>query len=73
MKKRIQASLLSVVMVLTMLPTALAAEGLAPPTGDPSQDGTVCICEALCIEETVNASCPGLRRGLYGLRVQGTG
>lgn len=58
MKKRILAGLLSVVMVLTMLPTALAAEGLTLPAGDPSQDETVCICEALCTAETVNAACP---------------
>lgn len=56
MKKRILASLLSVVMVLTMLPTALAAEGLTPSDGPPQE--TVCICKSLCTEDTVDSDCP---------------
>lgn len=56
MKKRLLASLLSVVMVLTMLPTALAAENLTP-ADEPFQE-TVCICESRCTEEAYNAACP---------------
>ena len=57
MKKRILASLLSLVMVLSMLPTALAAEDFTP-TGGPQQDEAVCICKALCTEEEINTDCP---------------
>ena len=57
MKKRILASLLSLVMVLSMFPTALAA-GNFTPTDEPQQDEAVCICDALCTEGTVNTDCP---------------
>lgn len=57
MKKRILASLLSLVMVLSMFPTALAAEGFTQ-ADEPQQDEAVCICDALCTEEIVNADCP---------------
>ena len=57
MKKRILASLLSLVMVLSMVPTALAAEDFTL-TGEPRQDDAVCICEALCTGETFNTDCP---------------
>ena len=52
MKKRILASLLSLVMVLSMFQTALAAEGFTP-ADEPQQDEAVCICDALCTEEMV--------------------
>ena len=57
MKKRILASLLALVMVLSMVPAALAAEGFTQ-ADEPQQDEAVCICDALCTEETVNADCP---------------
>lgn len=57
MKKRILASLLSLVMVLSMFQTALAAEGFTP-ADEPQQDEAVCICDALCTEEMVNTDCP---------------
>ena len=55
MKKRLLASLLSLAMVLTMLPSAALAVEDEPDTGDPPQE---CICETLCTEEAVNTECP---------------
>lgn len=55
MKKRLLASLLSLAMVLTLLPSAALAVENEPDTGDPPQE---CICETLCTEETVNTECP---------------
>ena len=57
MKKRILASLLPLVMILSMFPTALAAEDVTP-TDEPTQNEVVCICDALCTEEMVNTDCP---------------
>ena len=57
MKKRILASVLALVMALSMVPTALAAEEFTP-TDDTPQEEAVCTCEALCTEEAVNADCP---------------
>ena len=57
MKKRILASVLALVMALSMVPTALAAEEVTP-TDDTPQEEAVCTCEALCTEEAVNADCP---------------
>lgn len=57
MKKRLLASLLSLVMVLTMLPSAaLAAEDI-PDTGEPSGDTPTCTCTELCTEGG-NPDCP---------------
>ena len=55
MKKRLLASLLSLAMVLTLLPTAALAMENEPDTGNPPQE---CICETLCTEEAVNTECP---------------
>ena len=58
MKKRILACLLMMCMLVTMLPaTAFAAEEVAP-TDEPTQNEAVCISDALCTEEMVNADCP---------------
>ncbi len=57
MKKRILASVLALVMALSMVPTALAAEKFTPADDTP-QEAAVCTCEALCTEEAVNADCP---------------
>ncbi len=57
MNKRILASLLSLVMILTMLPAAHAAEESVPAEGA-SQEGAICICETRCTEETINMDCP---------------
>lgn len=51
MKRRILASLLALVMVLSMVPVALAAE-------EPQETEPVCTCTALCTEESVNMDCP---------------
>ncbi|WP_459690265.1 autotransporter outer membrane beta-barrel domain-containing protein, partial [Agathobaculum sp. TL06] len=55
MRKRILATLLSVVMILSMLPTALA-EGPEPTDGQLPE--AECICEAACTEEDFNELCP---------------
>lgn len=55
MKKRLLASLLSLAMVLTLLPTAALAVEDEPDTGDPPQE---CICETLCTKEAVNTESP---------------
>lgn len=55
MRKRLLATLLSLVMVVSLVPvSALAAEG-DEPGGDPAP---VCTCEASCTEEAVDESCP---------------
>jgi len=54
MRKRLLASLLSLVMVLTMLPAAaLAAD--PPEEAAPVED---CICTELCTVENINGDCP---------------
>lgn len=58
MKKRLLASLLSLAMVLTMLPSAALATGDDPDTGEPSEDTPTCICTELCTEGTVHSKCP---------------
>lgn len=57
MRKKLLASLLAAVMLVSLLPTsALAAqEDGVTDGGEPSQ---VCICAALCTEGTVNENCP---------------
>ena len=57
MKKRMLAGLLSLAMVLSMFPTALAAEGFTP-ADESEQNEPVCICETHCTEEAVNEDCP---------------
>ena len=57
MKKRLLASLLSLAMVLTMLPSAALAAGNGPDTGEPSEDTPTCICTELCTEAG-NPDCP---------------
>lgn len=55
MRKRLLASLLSLVMVMSLVPvSALAAEG-EEPGGDPAP---VCTCETLCTEGAVDENCP---------------
>ena len=50
MKKRLLASLLSLAMVLTMLPSAALATEDDPDTGEPSEDTPTCICTEPCTE-----------------------
>ena len=57
MKKRLLASLLSLAMVLTILPTAALAVGDDPDTGEPSEDTLACTCTAPCTEEST-PDCP---------------
>ena len=58
MKKRLLASLLSLAMVLTILPTAALAVGDDPDTGEPSEDTLACTCTELCTETKSNSACP---------------
>ncbi len=57
MKKRLLASLLSLAMVLTMLPSAALAAGNGPDTGEPSGNTPTCTCTELCTEAG-NPDCP---------------
>lgn len=51
MKKRLLACILSLVMIVSLLPTAALA-------ADEEPGGAVCTCEALCTEGTVDENCP---------------
>lgn len=53
MKKRFLSILLSLCMVLALLPVTAFAEDNEEPTETP-----VCICEAACAAEAMNADCP---------------
>ena len=57
MKRRIISVLLVLVMALTLLPTAAFAteEDVAAPA---ERQEPVCVCEAACTEEAMNADCP---------------
>ena len=57
MKRRIISVLLVLVMALTLLPTAAFATGedVAAPA---ERQEPVCVCEAACTEEAMNADCP---------------
>lgn len=49
--KRLTAGLLSLVMLLTLLPTAVFAEEV-------TEDAPLCVCETACTAESLNADCP---------------
>lgn len=55
MKKRILASFLSLVLVLSLVPTAALA---ADESGADGESPAVCTCTALCAEGSVDATCP---------------
>lgn len=52
-KKRILSILLSVLLILSMLPVSVLAEGTESADGE-----TACVCETLCTEDSVNSNCP---------------
>lgn len=57
MKKRMIASLLALIMVLSMFPTALAAEDFSPAEPVPPAQA-VCTCSTPCTADAVQADCP---------------
>ena len=61
MKKRLFAILLALTLALSLLPVAVFAEGEDAATSDTQQEQQqqpVCVCEAACTAEGMNADCP---------------
>ena len=61
MKKRLFAILLALTRALSLLPVAVFAEGEDAATSDTQQEQQqqpVCVCEAACTAEGMNADCP---------------
>ena len=61
MKKRLFAFLLALTLALSLLPVAVFAEGEDAATSDTQQEQQqqpVCVCEAACTAEGMNADCP---------------
>ena len=61
MKKRLFAVLLALTLALSLLPVAVFAEGEDAATSDTQQEQQqqpVCVCEAACTAEGMNADCP---------------
>ena len=58
MRKRVAAILLTLCMALTLLPTAAFATGEDAAAPAEQQAEPVCVCEAACTAEAMNADCP---------------
>ena len=58
MRKRVAAILLTLCMALTLLPTAAFAAGEDAAAPAEQQAEPVCVCEAACTAEAMNADCP---------------
>ncbi len=58
MRKRAAAILLALCMALTLLPTAAFATGEDAAVPAEQQTEPVCVCEAACTAEAMNADCP---------------
>ena len=61
MKKRLFAFLLALTLALSLLPVAVFADGEDAATSDTQQEQQqqpVCVCEAACTAEGMNADCP---------------